>query len=163
MAGVPQHIKKIGVFRDEELPVVLDCIAELGLDGVQLHGGEDASYALNIKKHSPGAFILKAVEVATGSNIHSLTTMHGIDMFLLDSGAGGTGVSFDWSLLQNYRSSVPFLLAGGLSEKHIEAALELMATVPQCRGIDVNSKVEISPGVKNIELVRQIIRRVRGV
>jgi phosphoribosylanthranilate isomerase len=163
MARVSPEIKKIGVFRDEDPSNVLERVQELGLDGIQLHGGEDASYARTIKKRLAGVFIVKAVEVATGASIESLRATDGVDMFLLDSGSGGTGKTFDWNLLLNYRAPVPFLLAGGISAHNVGGALKIMGCVPQFQGIDINSKVEVSPGIKSVQMVHEVIRRVRGV
>jgi phosphoribosylanthranilate isomerase len=163
LVDVPRETKKIGIFRDEEIDVVLEHVSELGLDGVQLHGSEDERYTATLKKRNPSVFVLQAFEAATVADIESLTPREGVDMFVLDSGKGGTGTSFDWQILQSYRAHVPFLLAGGVSVANVSEALELRQRVPQLRGIDINSKVEISPGVKSIEMVREVIKKVRGV
>jgi phosphoribosylanthranilate isomerase len=81
------------------------------------------------------------------------------DLFLLDTKkgeqVGGTGMTFDWTILKAYKKSIPFILAGGLGEENVAEAISLSAQFP-IYALDFNSKLESMPGFKNIEKVKNI-------
>lgn len=163
VGSLPQGVQAIGVFRDEPMESVARRAQSLGLSGVQLHGQEDRSYMEALREELPKALIIKAVGVSGASDIERLSELEGAaDLVILDHGRGGSGVPFDWKLLQRYRAATPFLLAGGVGAENIGEALEVAQGVSQCAGFDINSKVEVEPGVKDISKVREFKKRMSG-
>jgi phosphoribosylanthranilate isomerase len=86
-----------------------------------------------------------------------------VDYFLFDSPTvtyGGSGKQFNWQALKNYKYNIPFFLSGGISEEHIDEIKQLH--IPQLVAIDVNSKFETEPGLKNTEQVKQFILKLNS-
>lgn len=152
-------IKTVGVFVDESTDVIIKIARSLPLDVVQLHGEESEDDIKAIKK-ATGCAVWKAVHVKNKNSVEKFKDSSA-DMLLLDTfsknAAGGTGDSFDWSLLENLKR--PFILAGGLSSKNIARAIR--NTAPW--GVDISSGIE-SGGIKDESKIRKImtiIRRIR--
>ncbi|MGR3810819.1 phosphoribosylanthranilate isomerase [Jiulongibacter sp. NS-SX5] len=157
LKNFPSNTKKVGVFVNQPFEEVLEIAKTYHLDYVQLHGQEDASYCQKVK--SAGFGVFKAFGVDPSFDFNELKSFEGIvDYFLFDTkasgGHGGHGISFDWSLLENYRLQTPFLLAGGLDLNNIHEVKELK--LPHLKGIDVNSKFEVTPAYKNVEQLAQL-------
>lgn len=149
------QLRKVGVFVDEELEKVLGRVKTYGLNGVQLHGKESTDYILELKKHT-NVFVWKVWSVKEELNWESLRPYEElIDAFLFDTfteeAHGGSGKLFNWQLLANYPFDKPFFLSGGLSLAHAAEITQLKSKIPQLVGVDLNSKFEISPGLKDIE------------
>ena len=159
--ALPQSVKRIGVFQDAPLTTVLDAIDRLQLHGVQLHGGEDTAYMQALRTASPQTLILKAVSVHSGHDIAQLKATEGLpDLFVLDGKSGGSGTPFDWTLLSQYAASVPYLLAGGIGAAELDVIEKLAEQHPLLYGIDINSRVELSPGVKDTQRIQEIAMRL---
>ena len=153
--ALPKNTKAVGVFVDASVEKMADLAKRAGFEWVQLHGQESANDILKLK--SMGLNVIKAISV---SNENDLLACEGEpDLFLLDTKkgeqVGGTGIAFDWTMLQAYKKSIPFILAGGLGEENVEEAISLSAQFP-IYALDFNSKLESVPGVKNIEKVKNI-------
>ena len=153
--ALPKNTKAVGVFVDASVEKMADLAKRAGFEWVQLHGQESANDILKLK--SLGLNVIKAISV---SNENDLLACEGEpDLFLLDTKkgeqVGGTGIAFDWTMLQAYKKSIPFILAGGLGEENVEEAISLSAQFP-ISALDFNSKLESVPGVKNIEKVKNI-------
>ena len=153
--ALPKNTKAVGVFVDASVEKMADLAKMAGFEWVQLHGQESANDILKLK--SLGLNVIKAISV---SNENDLLACEGEpDLFLLDTKkgeqVGGTGIAFDWTMLQAYKKSIPFILAGGLGEENVEEAISLSAQFP-IYALDFNSKLESVPGVKNIEKVKNI-------
>ena len=153
--ALPKNTKAVGVFVDASVEKMADLAKRAGFEWVQLHGQESANDILKLK--SLGLNVIKAISV---SNENDLLACEGEpDLFLLDTKkgeqVGGTGIAFDWTMLQAYKKSIPFILAGGLGEENVEEAISLSAQFP-IYALDFNSKLESVPGVKNIEKVKNI-------
>jgi phosphoribosylanthranilate isomerase len=152
-------IKKVGVFVDEELEQVRNTIGLYGLEAVQLHGSESADYCRQLSGEP--VEVIKVLD-PHGSDPELEGYLEVVDYFLFDSagaGFGGTGQQFDWKLLGNLRHSAPFLLSGGIGPGdagHIRS-LDLQGLM----GVDVNSRFELSPAIKNIELLREFVIEIR--
>ena len=153
------HIKKVGVFVNEERKQVRKAIKEYGLDAVQLHGGESTDYCRSLSGEA--LELIKVVD--PGGNLKDMENYNGVvDYLLFDSageGRGGTGRKFDWKLLEELPAGPPFFLSGGIGPDDAEAIcnLELDAMM----GVDVNSRFELSPGVKNMESLKKFITEIR--
>ena len=153
--ALPKNTKAVGVFVDASVEKMADLAKRAGFEWVQLHGQESANDILKLK--SLGLKVIKAISV---SNENDLLACEGEpDLFLLDTKkgeqVGGTGMAFDWTMLQTYKKSIPFILAGGLGEENVEEAISLSAQFP-IYALDFNSKLESLPGVKDIEKVKNI-------
>lgn len=162
--SVTPGVKTVGVFRDAPLSIVLECAQGAGLSAVQLHGDEDAQYVGEIKHVLPSLSVFKAIQVAgDATTLAALTRIPGVDLFVIDSGRGGTGSKFAWRLLETYTAATPFLLAGGVGPDDIQEVRQMAKRIPQLYGVDINSKVEVRAGEKDPALVRKVISEARAV
>jgi phosphoribosylanthranilate isomerase len=87
-----------------------------------------------------------------------------VDYFLFDTSTesyGGSGKVFDWEILLDYPFDKPFLLSGGLSADHLPSIRKLKSKLPQLAGLDINSRFEIEPGVKDLALVKEFHRNLK--
>lgn len=159
-AYLPEKAKRVGVFVDAPLDVVCQHVEAFGLDVVQLHGSESPAFLHDLRKALAGdVLIVKAFSIATRDDLLQTSLYEGLaDYFLFDTKAqlvGGNGRKFDWSVLAHYDGSTPFLLSGGIGP---DDASRLSAfSHPRLAGIDLNSRFEISPALKNVELLKQFL------
>ena len=145
---------------------LLDAIvAEMAPDMLQLHGKETPERVAEVKaRHSLP--VMKAFSVAEKADLDKIAPFRGVaDKFLFDAkppkGAelpGGTGVSFDWTVLAGLEPAIDYMLSGGLTPENVAEAIRLVAPP----GLDVSSGVESAPGVKDVELIAEFFRAVRG-
>ncbi|MBN8650164.1 MAG: phosphoribosylanthranilate isomerase [Cytophagales bacterium] len=154
----PVGIKRVGVFVNETSDVILDLLRKHKLDFVQLHGDETPFYVRNLK--AKGVGIIKVFRVDADFDFSTTKEFETVsDYFLFDTKGkqyGGNAIKFDWKLLQKYTGSVPFFLSGGISVDDIQALTEFKH--PQWYGVDVNSGVEIEPGLKDSVKVKNLIQ-----
>ncbi len=150
--------KKIGVFVDETIQNLETIISDFDLDGVQFHGDESTDYVKTIRDKFDG-IVIKAIGVSTAMDLEKTESYDGlVDYFIFDTKSekkGGSGLVFDWDILDNYQGMTPFLLSGGLSLDGINQIRDF--SHPQLRGYDLNSRFESRPGFKNIELIKEFI------
>ncbi|WP_158857177.1 phosphoribosylanthranilate isomerase [Lunatibacter salilacus] len=156
--------KKVGVFVNESNEEIGKKIQTYGLSYVQLHGDESPEFIALLKQHT-SAIIIKVFRIGPTWNWKQVQPYVGVaDWFLFDTQTpdyGGSGKTFDWGVLEKYPYDMPFLLSGGLDETHIDAINSLVKRVPYCVGVDINSRFEISPGLKDIARVKTFINKVR--
>lgn len=159
-----QSAKKVGIFVNESLENILQKVVEFNLDLVQLHGDESPAFCTQVRLKVP---VIKAFRV--GDEVddlqHSLNYFqHSCDYFLFDKKSagqyGGTGHSFDWSLLNQLPIEKPFFLGGGICHTDVEKILEFRHR--HLFAIDMNSRFEDSPGVKNVELIQEFIKSFKN-
>ena len=152
--SIPSDIGTVGVFVNETEGFVLDKINEFDLKYIQLHGSESPHFCKNIKRLNRK--VIKAFNIHPEfdfSEIEEYTPY--CDYFLFDAfgkNAGGNGITFDWNLLDNYKGDTPFFLSGGIDAEMAENLRTI--NHPMYKGVDVNSKFEIEPGLKNIEKIK---------
>ena len=157
-----EGITSVGVFQDQELATVVETLREYALGAAQLHGEEDARYLQALRRELPRVSLIKAVSVSTGLDLKKLEDVaDSVDLFVFDNGRGGTGEAFDWDALRDYSGDVPFLLAGGIGLSNLETALASARRCDRCVGLDINSKFEVRPGLKDETQVEELLRRVR--
>ncbi len=155
---LPPFLFKVGVFVNEVPQEIEEIVHYLGLNGVQLHGNEGPSFCENLSLSIPSCSIIKAFRVDEETSSSDFDRYNNVvDGFLLDTYVkgekGGTGLTFDWSLLKRLNLKHAAIVAGGLTPDNIKKALEIASPF----GVDVNSGVEHSPGKKNhTELMRFI-------
>jgi len=150
----------IGVFANQNPAEVLSIARELNLDGVQLHGDEPPDELTWFLDQGAAAF--KAVRIADHADVARARTYSG-HVLLVDAKVGqelgGTGHTFDWSLIRQLNQERKLILAGGLTPRNVESAMVQVAPY----GVDTASGVESAPGIKDEHLVREFIRRCRSV
>ena len=161
---LPKSIKKTGVFVNETIAIIVEKIIENNLQAVQLHGKESADFCLNLrsefsKNNLDNIEIIKVFSVANDFDFERLMPFENLcDYFLFDTKGklpGGNGTTFDWNVLEHYPSSKPFFLSGGIGLEETAAVKEIKKTNLPVYAIDVNSKFEIEPGLKNTKLLRE--------
>jgi len=157
-AGIAQALRRrvdlVGVFVNPTLDEVAAAAEALRLTHVQLHGDEGPAFCAEVGRRT-GAKVIKAVAVRSGADLQALARFR-TDLHLLDAGAGG-GRAWDWALVAGRRSSVPAILAGGLTPENVAAGIA--AVRPW--GVDVASGVEAAPGVKDPAKLEAFFAAVR--
>jgi phosphoribosylanthranilate isomerase len=150
---LPENIKKVGVFVDVSIQEIAAKINQYQLDTVQLHGNESVTYCKNVKKLE-----VEVIKVFSVSDSFDFTTIKEyvlfVDYFLFDTKGklpGGNGITFDWNMLENYHFNVPYFLSGGIGNTEIDGLKKFLksSAANKCYGIDVNSRFEKKPGIKN--------------
>ena len=138
------------------------------LDYIQLHGNETRETIENLRATldpdiKPGIKIIKAISVSTAEDIQKYKEYVGaVDLFLFDTKCktvGGSGEQFDWQVLEQYDGETPFLLSGGIGPDDAERVKSFHH--PQCIGIDLNSKFEIEPALKDVEKLKDFLEKLR--
>lgn len=164
-------IKKVGVFVDASISFVMKKIKKYKLDVIQLHGNESVFFINEINQNifnsnlGNGVEVWKVLSVDTNFDFGNITKYENVvDKFLFDTKGkdkGGNGFAFDWNLLKEYPSTKPFILSGGISLENISEVKELLKTDLPIYAIDVNSKFEDSPGMKNISGLKKLIAALK--
>jgi len=155
------RVSRVGVFVDEPILSVRSKFESGWLDVAQLHGSESPEYCKSLVNE--GIHVVKAIGPEELLAEGSLEDYYGVVHYILFDaaarGRGGTGKKFDWGLLDNYSLPIPFLLSGGIGPEDVEALLEVDHLM--YRGIDVNSRFEDAPGLKNIEKLERFIAQIK--
>lgn len=150
LKAVNKNIIKTGVFVNATTDEVLEFGKLYGMQAIQLHGNESPELCQQIK--NAGFFTIKAFGVDDGFDFTLLNPYQDkVDLFLFDTKTdqhGGSGKTFNWQILANYKLEKPFMLSGGISLGNLEEVLKLAH--PYFYGIDINSKFELEPGLKDI-------------
>jgi len=154
LSELVETILKTGVFVDEDAENIQQLIDEHGLNAIQLHGNESADFAAAFKNK---VVVLKAFGVGENFDFEQLKNYVGkVDFFLFDTKTvahGGSGDTFDWSILNGYNLEVPFFLSGGLSVDNLHEIEKIKN--PRFYGVDLNSRFETSPGMKDIDKLKK--------
>ena len=166
---LPKSIKLTGVFVDESLENVLEIVQKFNLSAIQLHGSESVEYCRELKREltrtSPfiEIEIWKAFGISSSFDFGTLNSFqNNVDSFLFDTKTvehGGSGISFDWRVLSEYKLDKPFFLSGGISPENIQEVFNL--NHKQLLGVDLNSKFEIEPGLKDIDSLQSAFDIIR--
>ena len=159
-AYLPQKCKRVGVFVNATIDDIRQHIADYSLDIVQLHGHESTDSIRSLRSLCGDAIsIIKAFNIATKEDLEATTSYEGLaDYFLFDTkgpSVGGNGDKFDWSVLEAYNGDTPFLLSGGIGPDDAERILDYHH--PKCIGVDLNSRFEIEPGIKDITKLKTFL------
>ncbi|WP_299606423.1 phosphoribosylanthranilate isomerase [uncultured Aquimarina sp.] len=174
---LPDEIKKTGVFVDASIDFVIEKVKKHNFKVIQLHGNESSQYCRDLQSElecfsetesTESIEIWKVFSIKDQFDFEILEPYEGIvDYFLFDTKGkekGGNGYTFDWSVLNNYPSETPFILSGGIGLDEIEKVKEILKTDLPIYAIDVNSKFETAPGLKNIEelkIFKEELNRMR--
>lgn len=159
---LPQCIR-VGVFVNPSAEYVVRKTNELQLNCIQLHGKEDPQFCIKVKNET-GLPIIKAISVNTIDDIETWTQYESVvDMLLFDTkckSIGGSGEQFNWDILNHYQGNIPFLLAGGIGPEDVDRLFTWHH--PMWIGIDINSRFEEAPAMKNVEAITQFIKQIRS-
>ena len=171
ISACPDDLTKVGVFVNAEIDYILNKIDQYDLDAVQLHGSETPQYIANFSRElwlklklmaNVDIEIIKAFSVDSDFDFETTKSYSElVKYFLFDTKSpqhGGAGIKFDWSILEKYDSEVPFLLAGGISENDVEIIKSL--TISQLYGLDLNSKFEIEPALKDVGKLKTFLEKL---
>ena len=166
-------VEKVGVFVNETEAGILKTVENFRLDLVQLHGNESPIFCKRLK--NSGLRLVKAFQIHPDFDFQSLAAWQPwVDFFLFDAPGeqrGGNGLPFDWSLLKNYQLPLPYFLAGGISPENVFALRsffvepsweEKLAEEKMSLVFDLNSRFEISPGIKNPALLKKFKHELFG-
>lgn len=160
MPEIPKSIEKVGVFVDAKANEILTKVKKYNLDLVQLHGDETPEFCLKLKKKK--LKIIKVFSVSDDFNFNNLIPYNAMcDFFLFDTKGklpGGNGTVFNWEILKKYKLEKPFFLSGGIGIEEIEKIKNLNLPI---YSIDVNSKFESEPGLKNISKLKILVDSFR--
>lgn len=159
---------RVGVFVDDMPQNIVTRVYNYKLDYIQLHGNEPRETLENLRATidpdiKPKIKIIKVISVSSAEDIKKYKEYVGAaDLFLFDTKCktvGGSGEQFDWQVLQAYDGDVPFLLSGGIGPDDAERIKNFHH--PKCIGIDLNSKFEIEPALKDVEKLKQFLVKVK--
>jgi phosphoribosylanthranilate isomerase len=150
------RLKKVGVFVNDPVEEIIKLSKEYGLDIVQLHGEESPSECEYLRRYIK---VIKAFRVNNDQDIQTLVEPYHscCDYYLFDTLCaeyGGSGKQFNWEILNNSLITKRFFLSGGIGLKDVEKIRSLKH--PFLHGIDINSKVETGPGVKDMQQIKLI-------
>ncbi len=160
---LPRSIQKVGVFVNASPDYILRMVKKYDFQYVQLHGTETPDFCRSLRNR--GISLIKAFRVDGSFNFSMLNNYKAhCDFFLFDAKGehpGGNGISFDWGVMRNYDNEKPFFISGGIGLYNLDQLDQLKGL--KLYGVDVNSQVETSPGVKDIDKLRELITRLRPV
>ncbi len=167
---IDSSIKKIGVFVNADSNTVIEKVHQFNLNGVQLHGYESPEYcdalrrklvSIGFEKNSKQIQVIKVFSIKDNFDFKTLEPYEKVcDYYLFDTKGklpGGNGYSFNWELLESYPSTKPYFLSGGIGPEEVESIKAFMQRpeAKYCHVIDVNSRFEIKPGLKDIEKLKR--------
>ena len=154
-------VERVGVFVAESTDSMVKLAKLHKLSFIQLHGGEPAAQCKELKQQGFG--VIKVFSMADAFDFQVLKNfVPVVDYFLFDTKSimhGGSGKTFDWSLLNRYTEDVPFFLSGGLTLQNVDSALNLENK--KLAGLDINSGLELKPGLKDVSRVRDLIVKLK--
>jgi phosphoribosylanthranilate isomerase len=163
---VKRRAAKVALTVDADDAMLANIVEALQPDILQLHGQETMLRVRDIKQQF-GLQVMKVIPVETPADLASLPGYAGVaDRILFDARApkhatrpGGLGAVFDWHVLENLDLKLPFMVSGGLHSCNVAEAVRLT----RAGGVDVSSGVELTPGVKDPEMIRSFIRAARMI
>jgi len=151
-------VNKVGVFVNEDFETIKSRIKDFGLTHVQLHGDEKKEIIDQLK---PICKVIKVFSIKDQIEI-DFEEYNSSDYFLFDTkgeARGGNGEKFNWGLLDKYGGDIPFLLSGGIQLSDVPEINKI--THPNFKGIDINSGFECRPGIKNHDLIIELVNELR--
>ncbi len=159
---LPKSIKKVGVFVNASFDEIIRKIKKYDLQAVQLHGQESVAFCLELKSKIEAPIeIIKVLSADENFDFEVLKPFEAVcDYFLFDTKGklpGGNGTTFDWKILENYPSTKPFFLSGGIGIDELTEVKQVLKSNLPLFAIDINSKFESEPGLKKIALLNSFI------
>ena len=165
VATVPDYLPqciRVGVFVNPTTEFVMEKVKDFGLGAIQLHGGESVDFCRTMKERT-GLPIIKAFSVSDESDLANTAQYSDVaNLFLFDTKCkcvGGSGEQFNWDILQHYNGTTPFLLSGGIGPGDEEKVRRWHH--PRWVGIDLNSRFESAPALKDTEKLLSFTKNIR--
>ena len=170
---LPTHCQRVGVFVDATIDDICLHVADYALNYVQLHGHETPDYIRALRAvdgFAAAPRLIKAFNIATAEDLAQTEPYEGlVDYFLFDTKGktvGGNGTQFDWSVLTDYVGETPFILSGGIGPDDVERLHALRVhdgfPVEKCAGIDLNSRFEVAPGLKDVNALQEFLNELNS-
>lgn len=166
MPTIPHRIQKVGVFVDASIDFIAEKTKTYGLLVAQLHGKESPAFCDELKKKIPQLKIIKVFSIKDSFDFKELRHFEDVcDFYLFDTKGklpGGNGYAFNWEVLKKYPSTKPYFLSGGIGLEETESITEFLQRpeAKYCYAIDVNSKFEIEPGLKDVEKLKAFKKKL---
>jgi phosphoribosylanthranilate isomerase len=160
-ALIPENIRKTGVFVNAESETIKEACRKFGLNTVQLHGNESIEQCRELKEE--GYEIIKTFSLKDKKDIEKTYAYKEVcDFFLFDTPTqqhGGSGQKFDWSILTGFEPARPYFLSGGIESGDAPGILKQCTATPYA--LDINSRFETEPGLKNMAAIEHFIKTIR--
>lgn len=160
--NIPERVAKIGVFVNEDPARVIKISHSSGIEMVQLHGDETLKYCHSLR--SGGLKVIKAFRIDNKTDFQLINTYSDVcEYFLFDSGTGrqgGSGIKFNWQILNEVNFSKPFFLSGGIGPEDADHIKRI-----NCKmlfAVDINSRFEVRPGFKDTDKVKLFTDQIRN-
>ncbi len=154
-------VSKVGVFVNDDCRIILAAVQNYGLNFIQLHGDETPDFCTRISRHIP---VIKAFRIDQEFDFSTLTKYQNCcDYFLFDTATvhyGGSGRVFDWHLLKKYNLEKSYFLSGGIGLDNFHEVVAIQDS--RLIFLDVNSRLETAPGIKNIKDLKTLIHEIRN-
>jgi phosphoribosylanthranilate isomerase len=161
LMNIPVEIKKVAVFVNASREEIVSTCKAYSIRILQLHGDEPPAFCRLLREE--GFQVIKAFRVGQGLDMEKMEAFAEVcDFMLFDTsgeGFGGTGLKFDWNQLQDYTLELPFFLSGGIAPGDADRIKDM--DYPQLYAVDLNSRFEIKPGLKDKEELEKFIRKIR--
>ena len=165
VSEVPAYLpkcKRVGVFVNPTLDEIQERAEAFDFCYIQLHGSESPELCQAVREKT-GCKVIKAISISSEEDLALASEYEGsCDLLLFDTKCktvGGSGQQFSWNILSDYRSSLPFLLSGGIGPADTERLIKFHH--PKCLGFDINSRFELEPGIKDTEKIKTFINTIR--
>lgn len=163
-SDITAKLPTVGVFVNNDKGFICERVFRNKLTCIQLHGNESPEYVAELRSQLPNDIkIFKAISIKEKDDVKRWRQYDGlVDMLLFDTKCkcvGGSGEQFDWSVLDNYDGTIPFLLSGGIGADDAERIKKF--SHPQFAGIDLNSRFEIVPALKDINKLRKFLNDIK--
>jgi phosphoribosylanthranilate isomerase len=159
--ALPTAIYKTAVFVDESKETIENLIEQFDFNAVQLHGSESPKFCQALRSKVK---VFKAFGIDDSFDFDLLDAYrNNVDHFMFDTKTenhGGSGKTFDWNLLSNYKLDIPFFLCGGISLDNLDQIKQIKH--PAFYGVDLNSKFEVEPGLKDVQKLEQAFKILRS-
>jgi phosphoribosylanthranilate isomerase len=159
-AQLRRRVELVGVFVNETLDRIADIAEGVGLTMLQLHGDEGPAFCAEAARRT-GCKVIKAKQIGALADLQALEPFH-VDFHLLDAPSrrlrGGTGATWDWSLVRSRRSTAPLVASGGLDPDNVAEAIAAIRPF----AVDVASGVEAEPGRKDPAKLEAFFAAVHG-
>jgi len=158
---VNKNIKKTAVFVNAPIDFVIEKVKQYNFRAVQLHGSESVAYCQELNSYDLDIELFKVFSIKDEFDFSVLVNYEPfVNYFLFDTKGkekGGNGYMFNWDVLKKYPSQKPFILSGGIGIAEISKVKEILQTNLPIYALDVNSKFETEPGLKDVELLKKFI------
>lgn len=158
---VTKNHNRVGVFVNEPLTTIFAKIKLYGLNSIQLHGQESVEHCAYLKHN--GVNVIKVISINEDVDFQKFQKYESVvNYFLFDTKSilhGGTGKKFNWNILRNYTLETDFILSGGIGPD--DAQLINQININKCVGVDINSRFEIEPGIKDAQKIQAFLESIK--